>query len=161
MIKAEAGANRGLAVAPHIPGKADARLGEEDGAILAERRTSDDGVGLQNAVDDCVVCGAALCFVPAVGRFEAEAGAQFETRRELDGVFHEARAFKRAPAEFGGRGDDGEGLHRALQKSLQRGERGLSILILRQQVVGLNALQPDARLRPGSARASSRRDRPR
>ena len=60
VIEAEAGANRGFAVAEHIPGKADARLGEEVGAIVGERGTADDGVGLQNAVDECVVGGAAL-----------------------------------------------------------------------------------------------------
>ena len=114
--------------------------------MLRERGTADDGLRLQNAVDDGVVRRAALRFVPSVGGFGAEAGAQFEPRRHLDGVFDEARAFKRAPAEFGGRRDDGEGLHRALQEGLQGAERSLAILVLRQQVVGLDALQPDAGL---------------
>ena len=87
--------------------------------MVDERGVADDRLGLQHAVDEGVIRCAALRFVPAVGGFGAEAGAEFEARRELDGVFDEARAFKRAPAEFGGRGNDGEGLHRALKECLR------------------------------------------
>ena len=62
----------------------------------------------------------------------------------LPGVFDVACAEQGAPAERGGRGNDGEGLDVALQECLQGGEGGLAILVLGEVVVGLQALEPAA-----------------
>ena len=78
VIKTEAAADCGLAVAPHVPGKADARRGQKLGAVVRERGTADDGLRLQHAVDERVVRCATLCFIPAVGRLGAETGAQLQ-----------------------------------------------------------------------------------
>ena len=102
------------------------------------------GCVCKHTIHESVIRCAPLSFVPAVGGFGAEAGAQLQPRRHFDGVFNVGRAFKRTPAEFRGRWNHGERLHGALQKRLQRAERSLPILILRQQIVGLDALEPHA-----------------
>ena len=76
VVEPEAAAHGGLAVAPHVPGKAQARIGQEFRAVGPERRVADDGRGLQNAIDDLVIRRAALRLVPSVGGFRAEARAQ-------------------------------------------------------------------------------------
>ena len=43
-----------------------------------------------------------------------------------------------------GRGDDGEGFHGAGEEAGEGGEAGLAVLILREVVVGLEALEPAA-----------------
>ena len=68
VIKPDAAAHRGLAIAPHVPGKAQARIGQELGAVGPERRAADDRRRLQHAIDDRVIRGAALRLVPSVGR---------------------------------------------------------------------------------------------
>ena len=95
VVEAEAAANCGFAVAPDVPREADARLGKKERVVLGERRAADDGLGLQNAVDEGVVGCAALGFIPAVGGFGAETGSELEARGQLDGVFEEGRAGKR------------------------------------------------------------------
>ena len=75
---------------------------------------------------------------------ERKPARSFEPRRHLDGVFEEGRALKRAPAQLGGRGNQSECGHGALQECLLGAERSLPVLVLREQVVGLHALQPDA-----------------
>ena len=144
MVKADASTDGRLAVTPHVPGKAEARIGQEPCAVSGERGVADDGCGLQNAVDDGVIRGAALRLVPSVGGLRTEAGAELEARRDFDGVLKEACAQKRTPAHRGGRGNQGESGHGALQERLLRAEGGLAVLILREQIVGLHALQPSA-----------------
>ena len=56
-----------------------------------------------------------------------------------------AASSERQPSSVGD-GNDGESLHRALQERLQCAEGCLAVLDLRQHVVGLEALQPDAGL---------------
>ena len=83
VIEPESAAHRGLAVAPDIPRKANARLRQKLRAVLAQRRDANHRLRLQHAVNDGVVRRASLRFVPAVGRLEPEAGTHFESRRQL------------------------------------------------------------------------------
>jgi hypothetical protein len=73
-----------------------------------------------------------------------EAQRQGEPRREANLVLHKRRAFERAPIHFSRRRHGGEGAHRALQKSLKRGERRLTVLTQRKVIIKLHPLKPDA-----------------
>ena len=99
LLQAEGGADGGGAVADGVPCEADARLGQELRAVVGERGGADGGIGVDHAVGELIVRGAAIGFVPAIAAFDAEAGAEFETRRCLPDVFDVARAEPRAPVE--------------------------------------------------------------
>ena len=92
-----------------------------------------------------VVRRSPMRLIPASGRFETEADADIQVGPQLDGILHKARKFKRSPAERSRGRNDGERRDVALEKARQASERRLSILILRQIVICLNALQPDSR----------------
>ena len=81
-------------------------------------------------------------FVPAIAALDSETGAKFEAGRRLPDIFHVACAKPRTPVERCGRGNDGEGLDRALQERLQCSEGGLTVLVLREVVVALEFLDP-------------------
>ena len=68
--------------------------------------------------------------------------ASLEPRCDVPGVFDKRIDEQRAPAEFGGLRRVGEGLDGACEKSAERGEGGLSVLVLSQVVVGLQPLHP-------------------
>ena len=159
MLHAEGGADGRGAFAVGVPSEADAGLWQELRAIVGERGGADGGIGVDHAIGELIVRGAAVGFVPAIAAFDAQAGAEFETRRGLPDVFDVAGAEPRAPVERRGRGDDGKGLDGALQEGLQGGEGGLAILVLREVVVALQALEPSTDFELMAADRSSRRGR--
>ena len=127
-----------------IVGEAEARLGEELGAVGGECCGAGGGRGVDDAVREPVDSGAPVGGVPAVGGLGTDAGAEFEVGEELDGVFEVACDEGAAPAEFGGDGNVREGLDGALKEGGERGEAGLAVLILCEVVVGLEELEPAA-----------------
>ena len=144
LFESEGGAHGCGAVAEGIPCEADARLRQELRAVVGEGGGADGGIGVDDAVGELVVCGAAIRLIPAIAAFHAKAGAHFETRGRLPDIFDIAGAEPGAPVERRRRGDDGEGLDGALEKCLQSGEGCLPILVLREVVVALETLQPAA-----------------
>ena len=96
------GADAGASVAEDIPRDAEARLGEEERAIVCECAGLHGGVSVDDARVEEVDAGAALRLVPAGGGFGAEAGADFEARREVECVFDVKGGEECAPAELGG-----------------------------------------------------------
>src|SRR6185312_8098413 len=121
-VETEAGTEGGVAVAEDVPGETDAGLGEEPGAVGGEGGGADGGVGVddgrlaKDSGGEAVVRGAALRFIEAVGGFDAEAGAEFEARGDVDGVFEVACAHGGTPTQLGGSGNDGEGFHGAFEE---------------------------------------------
>jgi hypothetical protein len=64
----------------------------------------------------------------------------------VPGVFEEEVGEEAAPAQLRGLRSVGEGLDGAGEEGAERGEAGLAVLVLREVVVGLQALEPDAAL---------------
>src|SRR6185312_13303895 len=145
-VDAEPSAERGFPVTEDVPGHADAGFWEKFGAVDGESGCAEGWVRVDDAVRKGVIGRAALRLIPAIGRFEAETGADFKAGSEMDGVFDVTCAHQRAPAEFGGIGDHGEGFYRSLKEGGERGERCLTVLVLGEIVVGLKTLQPAADL---------------
>ncbi len=143
-MQAGGGANAGASVAEDVPRGAEAWLGEEECAVVCECAGLHGGVGVDDSGVEEVDAGAALRLVPAGGRFSAEASADFEARRQVEGVFDIERREECTPAELCGRWDDGEGFDVAGEEGLERRERRLSVLVLREVVVGLQPLHPGA-----------------
>src|SRR6185437_1298433 len=110
-------------------------IGQELRAIRCQRRGAHHWIRLEHAVNNGVICCPALRLVPAVRRLTAESRPQFEARRYLPGILDKPRGLERAPAQFRRRWHDREGGDRALQERLQRAERRLPVLILRQHVI--------------------------
>src|SRR4029077_20890843 len=89
-----------------------------------------------------IIRSPAVDFVPAVGGLSAETDTHFERWPYANSILHVKRAFQRAPTQWRLARSVGVSAHFALQKTLQIGERNLTILILNQGVIGLDALQP-------------------
>src|SRR5215472_4387263 len=138
------GADAGASVAEDIPCCAEARFWEEECTVVCECAGLHGGVRVDDAVVEGIDADATLRFIPAGGRFGAEASTDFETRCEVESVFDVEGGEECAPAEFGGRWNDGEGFDVAGEEGLQRGEGGLAVLVLCEVVVGLQALEPGA-----------------
>src|ERR1017187_5153268 len=132
-------------VAKDVVCKPDPRFGQECRAIAREGGLANGWCGIDNAVGEIVVGGATLRLVPTGCRLNPEAGSHFKTRRRLPGIFYKAGTKERTPAEFSWRGNDRVFGHSPLLKGCQRGERGLPKLVLRQEVVRLQPLEPGAR----------------
>ena len=70
-----------------IPCEADARLGKEFRAIVSESGGTDGGLRVDDSIGELVVRGTAMCLVPAVAAFHAQAGAQLKMRCHLPNIF--------------------------------------------------------------------------
>lgn len=145
VINPESAAHRGLPVAAHIPRKPHARIQQELRPVRCQRGIADHRICLQHAIHKGVVRCAPARLIPAIARLGPEPRAQLQTRPHFPGVFHERRALQRPPSQLCRRRHHRERRHRPLQKRLQCAERGLPILILRQQIVRLDPLHPPAR----------------
>ena len=121
-LEREGAAQRRLAVSEDIVGKPNSRFGQELSPVLEQRGIADERIGRDHAVGKGVVGRSPLGLIPAIGRFEADAGADFEPRRHLDCVLHKAGAFERPPAQFRGIGHHGEGRALPRKKGLKRVE---------------------------------------
>ena len=64
----------------------------------------------------------------------------------MPGVFYEGVGEEGAPAELCGVGRVGEGFDGSVEEGGEGAEAGLAVLVLREVVVGLEALEPDAAL---------------
>ena len=145
MINPESAAHRGFPVAAHIPRKPHARIQQELRPVRCQRGIADHRICLQHAIHKGVVRCAPARLIPAIGRLGPEPRAQLQPWPHLPGVFHERRTLQRPPSQLCRRRHHRERRHRPLQKRLQRTERCLPILILRQQIVRLDPLHPPAR----------------
>ena len=101
---AEAGAHDGVAKGgeARAPGEADAGLREEFGVIGGEEIVADVRRGVDEAVGEGVVGGAAVGFVPAVRIFVAEAEREREVAANSDDVFGVEGGEERSPVEWRG-----------------------------------------------------------
>src|SRR5579871_578904 len=131
-----------MRVVEWTPRETSARLRQELRAIHSKPGTADHRLGVDHSIGEGVVGGAAVRFIPSVGRFVTKADGEGEPGTEAHRIFDKPGAEPGSPTNLGRRRIEQQRCDGSLQQRLQTGEGRLAILTERHQFIALETLEP-------------------